>query len=148
MTAYKQIQLTNSAIPDVAVNAYMPLGKVTRRINAPYTPASTFVVTTSAADSVVINDAGFYKITYSLTAEVAAAGTVTVALVVNDNVVYSVSEYAADAEQPVNLTLPYTIRVASNCSAAPTNVPTVIQIQNTGLALTGQSGNLIIEKVQ
>ena len=85
--------------------------------------------------------------TYSLTAAAAAAGEVTIALVSNGTVVYSVSQTIVDETSGVNLTLPYTIRVCPNCVSAPDNVPVSIQIQNTGVALTGTSGNLIIEKV-
>ena len=147
MTAYKQIQLTNTTLGNVAQNAFMPLGKVTRRINTPYAYSNTFVVTSSTADTVVINDAGFYKITYSLTATAAAEGEVTVTLVLNGDPIYSVSQNIADATAAVNLTLPYTIRVSPNCESAPTNVPASVQIQNTGVALTGESSNLIIEKL-
>jgi hypothetical protein len=147
MTSYKQIQLTNSAIGDVAINAYMPLGRVTRRINAPYNCCNTFTVTTSDADSVVLNDVGFYKITYSLTATAAAAGEVTIALVTNGTSIYTVSQAIVDETAGVNLTLPYTIRVCSNCSATPDNLPVSVQIQNTGIALTGATSNIIIEKI-
>lgn len=147
MTTYKQIQLTNTAIGDVAVNSFMPLGRVTRRINSPYNCCNTFVVTTSAADTVVINDVGFYKITYNLTATAAAAGEVTAALVTNSSEVYSVSQAIDDETNSVNLTLVYTIRVCPNCSSTPDNVPVSVQIQNTGIALTGSTSNLMIEKV-
>jgi hypothetical protein len=146
-SSYKQIQLTNTAIQDVAVDAYIPLGKVTRRINAPYSCCNTFLVTQSDANTVVINDAGFYKITYSLTASAAAAGNVTVDLVVNNTSVYSVTQNLVDETGSVNLTLVYTVRVCPNCSSAPDNVPVTVQLQNTGIALTGTSANLIIEKV-
>jgi hypothetical protein len=145
---YKQIQLTNTAIGDVAVDAYMPLGRVTRRINAPFNSCNTFTVTSSTSDTVVINDVGFYKITYSLTANAAAEGEITVGLVTNGTTVYSVSQNIADATTGgVNLTLPYTIRVCPNCSSTPDNVPVNVQLQNTGIALTGVSSNLIIEKL-
>jgi hypothetical protein len=147
MTSYKQIQLTNSAIGDVAIDAYMPLGRVTRRINAPYNCCNTFTVTTSDADSVVLNDVGFYKITYSLTATAAAAGEVTIALVTNGTSIYTVSQAIVDETAGINLTLPYTIRVCSNCSATPDNLPVSVQIQNTGIALTGATSNIIIEKI-
>jgi hypothetical protein len=146
-SSYKQIQLTNTAIEDVAVNAYIPLGKVTRRINAPNSCCNTFTVTSATSDTVVINDAGFYKITYSLTATAAAAGDITVAIVANNTSVYSVTQNLVDETGSVNLTLVYTIRVCPNCVASPDNVPVSVQIQNTGSALTGSSGNLIIEKV-
>ena len=148
MTAcYKQIQVTNTAIQDVAVNAYMPLGRVTRRINAPFNSCSTFTVTSSTSDTVLINDVGFYKVTYSLTATANAEGEVTIALVTNGTPVYTVTQYVADATGAVNITLPYTIRVCPNCSSSPDNVPVSVQIQNTGIALTGSSANLIIEKI-
>jgi hypothetical protein len=149
MTSYKQIQLTNTSVGDVAINAYMPLGRVTRRINAPFNCCNTFTVTTSDADTVVLNDVGFYKITYSLTATAAAAaaGEVTIALVTNGTSIYTVSQAVVDEASGVNLTLPYTIRVCSNCSATPDNVPVSVQIQNTGIALTGATSNIIIEKI-
>jgi hypothetical protein len=141
---YKLIQLTNTDIGDVAVNAYLPYGRVTRRINAPYNCCNTFTVASSTADVVNINDPGFYKVTYSLTGMVAAAGDVEIALVTNGSEVYSVSQYVADAAGSANLTIIYTIRVSSN---APEEIPVAVQIQNTGLALTGVSSNLIIEKI-
>jgi hypothetical protein len=147
MTSYKQIQLTNSTVGDVAINEYMPLGRVTRRINAPFNCCNTFTVTSSDADTVMLNDVGFYKITYSLTATAAAAGVVTVALVTNGTSIYTVSQTIVDETTGVNLTLPYTIRVCPNCSATPDNLPVSVQIQNTGIALTGATSNIIIEKI-
>lgn len=146
-SCYKQIQLTNTSIEAVAVDAYVPLGKVTRRINAPLNCCTTFSVSSSAADTVTLNDTGFYKVTYSLTATAAAAGEVTIGLVTNETTIYSVSQAVADETAGVNLTLVYTIRVCPNCASSPDNVPVTVQIQNTGIALTGSSGNLIIEKV-
>jgi hypothetical protein len=143
-TCYKQLQLTNTAIGDVAVDAYMPLGRVTRRINAPYNCCNTFVVTTSDANTVTLNDAGFYKVTYSLSATAAAAGAVTIALIVNGTSVYTVTQTVVDETTAVNLTLPYTLRVSANNAA---EIPTAIQLQNTGIALTGSTSNLIIEKI-
>ena len=147
MTTYKQIQLTNTDVGDVAVNAFIPLGRVTRRINTPYNCCNTFIVTSATADTVSINDVGFYKITYNLTATAGAAGEVTTNLVTNGSSVYSVSQAVVDETNSVNLTLVYTIRVCPNCSSTPDNVPVTVQIQNTGIALTGSQSNLIIEKV-
>lgn len=144
---YKQIQLTNSNIGDVAVDAYLPYGRVTRRINTPYNCCNTFTVASSASDTIQINDVGFYKITYSLTASAAEAGEIAIDLVTNGTTVYSVSAYLDSATNTVNLTLPYTIRVCPNCSSTPDNVPVSVQIQNTGIAITGVSSNMIIEKV-
>ena len=147
MTAYKLIQLTNTAIGAVPVDGFIPLGRVTRRINAPINCCNTFTVTSSENDTVVVNDAGFYKVTYSLTALAAAAGEVTVDLVTNGTSAYSVSQTIVDETTPVNLTLIYVIRLCPNCESTPTNVPVSIQIQNSGIALTGTSANLIIEKI-
>lgn len=146
-SSYKLIQLTNSTIGDVATNAYLPVGRVTRRINSPANCCNTFTITSSTADTVSINDVGFYKVTYSLTAEAAAAGEVTIALTTNGSSVYSVSQAIVDETSGVNITLIYTIRVCSSCSSAPESVPVGVQIQNTGSALTGSSSNLIIEKL-
>jgi hypothetical protein len=147
MTSYKQIQLTNNTIGDVAANGFMPLGRITRRINAPFNCCNTFSVASSEADTVTLNDVGFYKVTYSLTATAAAAGEVTIALVTNGTSIYTVSQAIVDEASGVNLTIPYTIKVCSNCSATPDNVPVSVQIQNTGTALTGATSNLIIEKI-
>lgn len=145
--SYKQIQLTNPSIGDVAVDAYLPYGRVTRRINAPYNCCNTFTIASSTSDTVVINDTGFYKVTYSLTGSAEAVGTITIALVVNGTPLYEVSQYVAAADELVNLTLPYTIRVCTSCSSSPENVPASVQIQNTGVALTGASSNMIVEKL-
>lgn len=145
---YKQIQLTNNNIGDVAVDEFMPLGIVTRRINAPFNCCNTFIVGSTASDILTITEPGFYKVTYSLTAETAAAGTVTMSLLTNGTSVYSVSAATTAADTPVNITLPYTIRVCPNCASTPTNCPVNVQLQLTGTALTGTSANLIVEKVQ
>jgi hypothetical protein len=140
MTNYKLIQLTNNSLGAVAVNQNIPLGTVTRRINAPYNCCNTFTVTTSANDTVVLNDVGFYKVTYSLTATAAAAGEVTTNLVVNGVATYGVTQTIVDEANAVNSTLVYTIRVTSD------KVPATVQLQNVGIALTGETANLIIEK--
>jgi hypothetical protein len=147
MTSYKLIQLTNTTVGAVDVNENIPFGTVTRRINAPYSCCNTFVLASSNTDTVTINDTGFYKITYSLSAVTAAAGTVTTSLMINGTSVYSVSAYAADADSPVNVTLPYVIRV---CPSGTTNAvvsPVTVQVQNSGAALTGNTSNIIIEKI-
>lgn len=144
---YKLIQLTNTEIENVATDAFIPFGKVTRRINTPIDCCNTFVMSSSAPDSITVQDAGFYKITYTLTAMAAAAGEISVTLVTNGTDVYTVSQYLAEADNSVTLTFSYTIRVCPNCSAAPTSVPVKVQIQNAGVALTGTSSNIIIEKV-
>lgn len=144
---YKLIQLTNTDVGDIAVDGFIPYGIVTRRINAPYNCCNTFTVTSSTSDSILINEVGFYKVTYSLTGMAAAAGDVEINLMSNNSEVYSVSQYVADAAGSVNLTIVYTLRVRPNSVATPDNIPVNVQIKNTGIALTGVSSNMIIEKV-
>ena len=144
---YKQIQLTNTAIGDVAVDALIPLGSVTRRINTPQSCCNTFTLSTSGANTLTINDVGFYKITYVLNATAAAAGEVTVALLTNGTSVNTVSQAIVDETAAVNMTLVYTIRVFPNCNSAINNCPVNVQMQNTGIALTGATSNLIVEKI-
>jgi hypothetical protein len=145
--SYKQIQITNTALGDVAVDGFIPLGSVTRRINAPQSCCNTFTLSTTGADTLTISDAGFYKITYVLTATAAAAGEVTIALVTNGATVNSVSQAIVDETNSVNLSLIYTIRVFPNCNVNVTNCPVNVQMQNTGIALTGATSNLIVEKI-
>ena len=145
---YKLIQLTNTGIGDVAVNEYLPLGAVTRRINTPVNCCNTFTLSSSNTDTVTINNIGFYKITYNITATAAAAGEVNLALVTNGTSVYTVSQAIVDETEGVNITLVYVIKVCSSCNTTtPENLPVTVQIQNTGIALTGETSNLIIERI-
>jgi hypothetical protein len=151
MSKYKLIQLTNNNIDAVAANAMMPLGTVTRRINASASPCTTFEVTSTTSDIVYINEPGYYKVTYSASLTAAAAGTVGMSLVANQNTVYSVSEEATAAEDIVNLTLVYVIRVCPNSCATPYNCPTSIQMKLGDVAISNTPSpsvaNLIIERV-
>jgi hypothetical protein len=144
---YKLIQLTNTTIETIDAEQNMPLGKVTRRINTPIDCCNTFAINSSTADTITISDPGFYKVTYSLTAIAAAAGDVTISLITNDATTYTVSQAAADTTGNVNLTLCYTIRVTPNTLSPGTTTPVSVQLQNTGVALTSGTSNIIIEKV-
>lgn len=146
MTCYKQIQLTNTAIGSIDTNTYIPYGRITRRINTPADTCNTFVVGSSTADTVTVNNVGFYKVTYSISAVATDAGVVTISLVTDGSSVYTASETAA-AGETVNITLPYTIRVYPASSGSLPNVPVTVQIENTGVPLTSGTSNLIIEKV-
>ena len=59
----KLIQITNTGIGAVAVDAYMPLGTITRKYgmgcNCP-----TYTTANSNIDTITINDEGYYDITY------------------------------------------------------------------------------------
>jgi hypothetical protein len=145
MSKYKLIQLTNATVGAVAVNEYMPLGTITRRLQATDDCCNTFDVTTSSSDIIYINEPGYYNITYSASVIAGAAGIATLSLIANGVTIYSVGATAATGDT-VNLTLPYIARVYKNCPSAPPNCPTSIQILLTGVAITGGTSNLSIEK--
>jgi hypothetical protein len=143
--AYKLLQLTNQDIGAVDANSALPLGLVTRRINAPYTNCNTFVLSSGGTNTITITEPGFYKITYSASFTAGAAGNISASLVTDGTTVYTATETAADVGSIVNITLPYTIRVT--CSA-PATLPTTVQIVLGDVAITGTTSNLIIEQVQ
>lgn len=147
MSKYRVIQLTNNAVGDVAINEYMPLGKITRRVQETCGGGTTFNVTTSQADIIYLNEVGNYNVSYSASLIAGAVGEVSVALIVNGTQVYEVGETVAAIDDVVNLTLPYQVRVCPNCAGAPNNCPVAIQVQLTGVAVTGGQTNLIVERV-
>lgn len=139
---YQQIQLTNTDIGAVAVDTALPLGTITRRINAAAPSCTTFQLT-GGADTLTLTDPGFYKVTYSANVVAGAVGDLTLSLVSNGTTLYTVTETVAEGDT-YNLTLPYTLRVYSNCC---TVTPAEVQIILGGVAITGTSGNLIVEKI-
>ena len=151
MSKYKLIQLTNNNIGAITAGSLMPLGLTTRRINAPIDTCSAFQVASSNADTLYINEPGYYKVTYSSTITAGAAGTVAITLVSNQEDVYTVSEEATAAEDILNLTLMYVIRVCPNCCSAPYNCPVAVQIKlgdtATGITPNPSTSNLIVERV-
>lgn len=140
----KLIQITNTDIGAVAVDALMPLGTITRRFgvggNCP-----TYTTANSNVDTITINDEGYYDITYSANIVAGAAGVLGVALLTNGTQVYEVTETVAAASS-YNLTLPFTVRVYAKQCNAPTNNPMNIQIQLTGVAITDGTSNIQVEK--
>lgn len=147
MSKYRVLQLTNQAIGAVAVNEYMPYGKITRRIQESFGGGSTFNVTTSQSDIVYLNELGNYDVTYSASLVASAIGEVSVALIVNGTQVYEVGATASAIDDVINITLPYQVRVCPNCAGAPTNCPVSIQVQLTGVAITSGQSNMLIERV-
>jgi hypothetical protein len=146
MTNAKILQLSNSAIGAVATDVNLPLG-VTTAIY-PFDTNNcypTYTIVSSTSDTLSINKSGTYRIVYSLSGVAGAAGEVTVVMNVNGVAKYAVSA-TATADGTVNLTLPYELYVPCNCAAAPINVPAAIQFENTGVALTGGTSNLIVSK--
>lgn len=142
---YRMIQLTNDNIGAVAANSNIPLGRITRKISSRECGNGTFEVTTTGADTVILNEKGYYDVVYNATLEAGAAGLVTLNLVSNGTVIYTVSA-SADSGASVNVTIPFTIRVFGNCNSCPTNLPMYLQISSTGVAITDGSANLQIER--
>lgn len=151
MSKYKLIQLTNTNIGAITADTLIPLGLVTRRYNAPVDNCSTFEVASSAADTLYITEPGYYKITYSMVATAGAAGVMGVSLIANQNVVTTVSQDVTAAEDIVDLTLIYVIRVYPNCCSTPANCPVAVQMKlgdvATGITPNPSTTNLIVEKV-
>lgn len=147
---FRTIQLTNTsigAVASVAAGTLVPLGTITRKYCCGNCGQSTFTVSTSGANTVTLNEAGYYLINYSASVVAGAAGLVTLNLVQNGTVLYSVSETAAAAGDTVNLSLPYMVRVLPNCCSSSANLPATIQITSSGVALTGGTSNILVEKV-
>lgn len=141
---YRVIELQNNNIGAVAVNGFMPLGRVTRRISTTTGSGVPFEISTSGADTVQITNKGYYNVLYSASLTVEAAGTVQVALIANGVELYNVTESAAGAGA-VNLTLPKVVRVFANCAANSTNCPVDLQIQLKGSAITGGTSTLRVD---
>lgn len=144
MGKYKMVQLTNKNIGEVAINALIPFGTITRRVDCQNNIAA-FTTTSSNTDTVTINEAGYYKVDYSISAVVPVAGITTITLVVNGVDVYTVGA-TATAGGTLNLTLPYIVRVFKRCDSIATNNPMTIQVKSS-VALTSAVANIIVEKV-
>jgi hypothetical protein len=146
MTNAKILQLTNSTIGAIAVNGNMPLGVTT--VVYPFDVSNcfpTYTITSSTSDTLVINKSGTYNFIYNASVVATGAGEVTLDLIVNGVTKYTTS-VTATAAGTVNITLPYEIYIPCNCASSPNNVPAYIQVQNTGVALTSGTSNLIVSK--
>lgn len=143
---YRLLQLTNSNISPLPTATLLPVGIPTRKIVQSSTCKDTFTVTTNVNNAVYINEAGFYKITYTGYLTAAAAGNVIVNLRLN-----GVTAMIATATAALNGTVPITIsfvtRVYCNCACNSTNMPILVELLNNGVALTGGNSNLIIERI-
>lgn len=142
----KVLQLTNKSILSVVVNEYLPLGTTT--IKYPDNAScgcEVFTVTSSTSDTIVVHRGGTYRLDYNLTATAAAAGEVSIEVVVGGESVYSVSATAAEGGT-VNLTIPLDIYLPCNCNLSPYSIPAYIQLKNAGVALTSGTSNLLITR--
>ena len=146
--AFQFIQLTaTNSYGAVAQGDLLPLGAVTRRYVTNCATQPTFVAGTTGNNTVTINEAGVYEVLYSGSPVAGAVGAVTLNLLVNGATVYTASETATAIGDTVNMTLPFLVRVLPSC-ASVSNVPVTIQVLNTGVALTGGTGNLIIRRIK
>ena len=143
MSNFRMIQMTNNAV-SASANELIPLGKVTRKISPCENNRSTFVVTTTGADTVNIERDGYYHIFYNFTGT--ATGAVGIALVINDETVLT-RQITAGTAGLVSIAFDYYLRVFPNCNTASTNIPASVQILNSGVAVSAGSGNLVIERV-
>lgn len=146
--SYQFKQLTNLAIGATETGGAMPFGTVTHQCLCGGCNQPAITTANSGANAITINDAGYYKITYSVSATAGAAGVVSFALVKNGATatpLYTVSQTATAAGDVENLTLVYIDRVIPQFF---TSAPTTLQIINTGVALTGASSNIIVEKIR
>lgn len=144
MSRFKMVQLTNKDIGTVAANALMPLGTITRRVDCSNN-MSAFTVASSNTDTITINEAGYYEITYSVSEVATAAGITTITLIVNGVDVTTVG-VTATAGGTINLTLPYTVRVFNRCDNIATNNPMTIQFR-TNADITSATSNVIVKKI-
>lgn len=143
----KVLQLTNKNVSAVAANGYMPLGISSVKYPADNSNCQpVFTVTSSNADTLVVHRGGTYRLDYNGSLMASAAGTITLAVLLNGVSLYTVNASAAAASDLVNITIPLDIYIPCNCNSLPNSVPANIQIQNTGVALTGGASNLIITK--
>lgn len=143
----KVLQLTNSNVPAVAANGLMPLGVTTLRYPCEnYSCQQVFTITSSTSDTLAVNKGGTYRLDYNASLMATAAGTVTLSVLVNGVSKYTINATASAASDIVNITIPLDLYLPCNCNAAPNNIPANIQIQSTGVALTGGTSNLIITR--
>lgn len=146
MSSYRMIELTNSVIGAVAANANIPLGVPVRAISQQPSCKTTFYVTTNVNTVVSIQEAGFYKIIYTGYLTVGEAGTISLNLLIGGDVA-STAEVTASVAGTYPVSLNFITRVYNNCALNATNLPTGVQLVNTGTALTGGTSTLIIERV-
>lgn len=144
---YRLLQMQNDNIGAVAVGAYVPFGVVNRLIERDCA-RSTFETTTSGANLAVINEPGFYEITYSGSIVAAAVGTLTLNLQINGVTVYTYTVTVA-AAGTIPVSFKFITRAFCNYPGLPTNTPLNVQVQNaTGsVAITGGTSLLQVERV-
>lgn len=147
---YKVLQLTNQAIGTVAVGSLMPLGAITRRYGCRNNNGSSvFDVSTTGSNTVTLNEEGYYHLTYTASVIAGDAGDIIIDLLQNNIEVLSASQTVVADNDTANIMISFVIRVLPSCCSVE-NTPVTIQLRldETSVALTGGSSNLIIEKTK
>lgn len=139
----KLIQLTNSSIGAVAVDANMPLGVADINCSCQNCP-SAFDVVSSNADVVRIGRSGYYCVKYFASVVAAAAGTLTLSLTVGGTEVYTFSQTAVEGET-VSIAFERYIYLANNCNVLPNALPAYVAFKLGGVALTSGVSTAIVE---
>lgn len=149
---YRVLQLTNNEIGAIAAptvtipfGQLIPLGRVTRKLCCGNAQQGTFSLTTTDVNTINLNDSGYYRVIVTASLAASAAGDVTIGLIQNDDLLISATETATAGDDVVNISLSYIVRVMPNCCAS-VNCPSTLQIANLGVALTGGSINISVEK--
>ena len=142
----KLVQLTNANIGVVAVNSNVPIGLTTVVYPGCFeSGCPTYSVASSGSDTLVVNKPGTYQLIYNASLVATDAGDLVLALKVNGVTKYTVTVLAV-AGGAVNVTIPFELYLPCNCLNNPANIPASIQIQNTGVAITSGTSNLIISR--
>lgn len=120
------LQLTNMNIGAIATNGFMPLGVTT--VVYPGCDScctSTYSVTSSTSDTLVINRAGTYRLLYNASLVATEAGDIVLEVKLNGITKYTITVTAA-AAGTVNVTIPYELFIPCNCCTNPSNVPAYV----------------------
>lgn len=143
---YRLLQLTNNTVGPVAAATVLPIGVTSRKIACASKCTPTFEIATTANNVAYINEPGFYKITYTGYLTAGAAGNVVVNLEIN-NVIVAVATVTATAAGTVPVSITYVTRVLNNCCNNAANPIQALQFRNAGVAITGGTSTVIIERV-
>ncbi len=140
---WRLLELTNGNIGAVAVNAFVPIGAITRKVAKEPRCTPTFEAGTTLNNIVTISEKGIYNITYTGTLTAAAAGTLTLNLLADSAVIATRSVTATEGSD-VNIALSKEVRVFGNCCNGVS--PVIIALQIADTAITGGNGTIIINR--
>jgi len=143
----KFAQYTNSSVAATAANLARPIGILTQKCMFDGCSYATITSGTSGANTISINEAGKYRITYVASLAASAAGNVAVSLNVNGNTAMTYSDTSAAIDDFVTVVIDYVIRVSDNCSSISNNLPANIQFVLGAVGVNSGISNLIIEKI-